>query len=106
MDFGSVAFYYGLELKPQADGQEVVLYGNCAIKSNKGRQNAIKIKGCPPTLTGTLLTLMKALLGKPRMSAMLLLRVAKLVGIRLGVYREVLPGWERYRSKEFDRSHF
>jgi uncharacterized protein (DUF362 family) len=99
MDFGSVAFYYGLELKPQGGGQEVVLYGNCAIKSNKGRQNAIKIKGCPPTLTGTLLTLMKALLGKPRMSAMLLLRVAKLVGIRLGVYREVLPGWERYRSQ-------
>jgi hypothetical protein len=49
---------------------------------------------------------MKALLGKPRMLRMLLLRTLKLIGIRLRVYREVFPGWERYRLKDFDRSHF
>jgi hypothetical protein len=37
---------------------------------------------------------------------MILLRAMKLVGIRLGVYHELLPGWERYRSKEFDKTHF
>jgi uncharacterized protein (DUF362 family) len=106
MDFGGVAFYYGLGLKPARDSQRVFLYGDCAIRSNKDLQNAIKIEGCPPTLTKTLIALMKALLRKPRMFRILLLRAMKLIGIRLGVYQEVFPGWERYRSKEFDKTHF
>jgi len=113
MDFGGVVLYYGLGLKPAEEREgirpsptRVFLYGDCAIKSNKGLQNAIKIQGCPPTLTKTLLALMKALLSKPRMFRMLLLRAIKLIGIRLGVYQEIFPRWERYRSKEFDKTHF
>jgi uncharacterized protein (DUF362 family) len=106
MDFGGVALYYGLGLKPERDTQKVFLYGDCAIRSNKSLQNIIKIEGCPPTLTKTLLTLMKALLSKPRMFRMLLLRAVKLSGIRLGVYHEIFPRWERYRSKEFDKTLF
>jgi uncharacterized protein (DUF362 family) len=106
MDFGGVAFYYGLGLKPERDTQQVFLYGDCAVRSNKSLQNAIKIEGCPPTLTKTLLALMKALLSKPRMSMMLLLRAIKLIGIRLGIYKEIFPRWERYQSKEFDKTHF
>jgi hypothetical protein len=106
MDFGGVAFYYGLGLKPEGGSQAVLLYGDCAIRSNKSLQNAIKIEGCPPTLTDTLLALMKALLGKPRMFRMLFLRATKLIGIRLGIYHEIFPRWERYRAKEFDKNHF
>ena len=106
MDFGGVAFYYGLGLKPENDTHQFFLYGDCAIRSSKDLQNAIKIEGCPPTLTKTLLALMKALLSKPRMVRILLLRAIKLIGIRLGVYHEIFPGWERYRSKEFDKTHF
>lgn len=134
MDFGSVELYYGLELRAENGKREgtrpsptkVFLYGDCAIRSNKGLHKKVKetipahfrespdscqlsvvsIEGCPPTLTRTLLLLMRALLGKPRMFRMLLLRTLKLIGIRLRIYREVFPGWERYRSKEFDRSHF
>jgi uncharacterized protein (DUF362 family) len=106
MDFGGVELYYGLGLKPERDTQKVFLYGDCAIRSNKSLQNVIKIEGCPPTLTKTLLALMKALLGKPRMFRMLLLRAIKLIGIRLGIYHEIFPRWERYRSKEFDKTHF
>jgi len=106
MDFGGVAFYYGLGLKPARDSQAVLLYGDCAIRGNKGLENAIKIEGCPPTLTKTLIALMKTLLSKPRMSRMLLLRAMKLIGIRLGVYEETFPGWDRYRAKEFDKTHF
>jgi uncharacterized protein (DUF362 family) len=106
MDFGGVALYYGLGLKPERDTQKVFLYGDCAIRSNKDLQNATKIEGCPPTLTKTLLALMKALLNKPRMFRMLLLRAIKLIGIRLGVYQETFPRWERYQSKEFDKTHF
>jgi uncharacterized protein (DUF362 family) len=106
MDFGGGAFYYGLGLKPEGDAQKVFLYGDCAIRSNKSLQNAINIEGCPPTLTKTLLALMKALLGKPKMFRMLFLRAIKLIGIRLGIYQEIFPRWERYQSKEFDKTHF
>jgi uncharacterized protein (DUF362 family) len=111
MDFGGVALYYGLGLKPERGTQKILLYGDCAIRSNKDLQNAdnekaFLVEGCPPALTKTLLLLMKALLNKPRMFRILLLRAMKLIGIRLGIYREIFPGWERYRSKEFDRSHF
>jgi uncharacterized protein (DUF362 family) len=111
MDFGGAALYYGLGLKVKKDAQKVILYGDCAIRSNKDLQNAnngkvFLIEGCPPTLTRTLRTLVKALLSKPKMLRMLLLQVVKLIGIRLGVYQETFPRWERYRSKEFDRAHF
>jgi hypothetical protein len=117
MDFGGVAFYYGLGLKPERDTQKVFLYGDCAIRSNKSLQNAnneediqsqkvFLIEGCPPTLTKTLLALMKALLSNPRMFRMLLLRAVKLIGIRLGIYQEIFPRWERYHSKEFDKTLF
>jgi uncharacterized protein (DUF362 family) len=117
MDFGAVELYYGLELRPKRDSRKIFLYGDCAIKSNKSLQNASNeediqsqkvflVEGCPPTLTKTLLALMKALLSKPRMLRMLFLRVIKLIGIRLGIYKEILPGWERYRAKEFDKTHF
>ena len=106
MDFGGVALYYGLGLKPERDTQKVFLYGDCAIRSNKDLQSAIKIEGCPPTLTKTLLALMKTLLNKPRMFRILLLRAIKLIGIRLGAYHEIFPRWDRYRAKEFDKTHF
>jgi hypothetical protein len=111
MNFGGAALYYGLGLKPERDAQKIFLYGDCAIRSNKGLQNAdnekvFLIEGCPPTLTKTLLALMKTLINKPRMFRMLLLQAMKLIGIRLGIYQEMFPRWERYQSKEFDKTHF
>jgi uncharacterized protein (DUF362 family) len=132
MDFGSAELYYGLQLRPESAERSqwsshtrVFLYGDCCIRSSgelqkdardriaKGTSKAddpwpsvIHVAGCPPSLTRTLLCLMKALLSKPRMLHMMLLRAVKLVGIRLRIYREVFPGWERYRSGEFDKSHF
>jgi len=105
-DFGGAELYYGLELIADRDVREVFLYGDCAIRRNKGLANATRIEGCPPTLTRTLVALMKVLLSRPRMVRMMLLRLVKLIGIRLGIYHEVFPRWERYRSKEFDRTHF
>jgi uncharacterized protein (DUF362 family) len=106
MDFGAVELYYGLELRLEKDVRKVFLYGNCAIGRNKDLRDAVKVDGCPPTLTKTLLALMKTLLSRRRMSRILLLRALKLTGIRLGIYREMFPGWERYQSEEFDRTHF
>ena len=106
MDFGAVELLYGLETRLEGDVQKAFLYGNCAIARNKDLQHAIRVEGCPPTLTMTLLVLTKALLSRRRTARVLLLRALKLIAIRLGLYRETFPGWERYRSKEFDRSDF
>jgi uncharacterized protein (DUF362 family) len=105
-DFGGAELYYGLDLAPTTDVRKVLLYGDCAIARNKGLENATRIEGCPPTLTRTVLTLAYSLLGKRAMARMMLLRAAKLAGIRLGIYHELFPGWDRYRSDEFDRGHF
>ncbi len=105
-DFGGAAFYYGLDLKPEGDVAKVFLYGDCAIRSNKNSVNAIKIDGCPPTLTKALLVLMKSLLTKPRMLRMLIVQGIRLAGMRLGLQQEIFPRWRRYRGKEFDRKLF
>jgi uncharacterized protein (DUF362 family) len=106
LDFGGAQFYYGLELGAERDAADVILYGDCAIRKNKDLVNATRIEGCPPTLPTTMFRVTKALLSRPRRARMLALRAAKLAGIRLGLYHEVFPRWERYRSPEFDRSHF
>jgi uncharacterized protein (DUF362 family) len=106
MDFGAVELLYGLETRLERDVQKAILYGKCAVARNKDLQDAIRVGGCPPTLTMTLLALTKALLSRRRMTRVLLLRFLKLVGIRLGLYRETFPGWQRYRSKEFDKRDF
>jgi uncharacterized protein (DUF362 family) len=106
MDFGDARLYYGKELYAENDAKNVFLYGNCGIKSNKSLQNAVRIEGCPPTLTTTLIVLMRGLLSKPRALKLLLIRAVKLMGIKLGIYSETFPGWDRYRLKEFDETHF
>lgn len=106
LDFGGAELCYGLELRLTPDTRNALLYGNCALRSNVGLPNATRIDGCPPTLTATVAALMKALLSRQRMLRIMLIRAAKLIAIRLGIYREVLPRWERYKSKEFDKSHF
>jgi uncharacterized protein (DUF362 family) len=106
INFGGVKLYYGLESKSEEDTGNVILYGDCAVRSNKGLENAVKIQGCPPNITKTLLVLMKTLLTKPRMFRMLLLQAIRLIRMRLGVRQPIFPRWERYQSKEFDKSHF
>ena len=110
-DFDNAELYCGQlycekEVKSTRPAQKILLYGDCAIRNNKNLQDASKIEGCPPTFRNTLFVLMKTLLTKPTMLRMILLMTMKLIGIRLGIYREVFSKWERYRSKEFDKTLF
>lgn len=105
-DFKGLSFYYGSELKSKLDTRDICLYGNCSVKRNSQLRNAITIKGCPPSLTTTLFTLMKDQLNKPGMLKMIFFSTIKLIGIRLGIYKELFPGWDRYKSKDFNISHF
>lgn len=107
-NFNGVELCYGLGLKPRADSRIVFLYGDCAVKSNKELEDAIEIRGCPPSLTRTLLVLARTLLNKPGMLRMVLMEVTRLARIRLRLCGggEMFSKWERYRAKEFDASHF
>jgi uncharacterized protein (DUF362 family) len=106
LNFGDDRIYSGRKQVQNKPGQRVILYGNCAIKSNGKEKAAAIVAGCPPQTTSTLLLLMRTLLSRPRMLKALLLGSPKLIGMRAGIYSGNLPKWKRYRLPEFDISHF
>jgi uncharacterized protein (DUF362 family) len=105
-DFGNVELYCGKVTQYPGDIGKVLLYGDCAIKSNRALFDAARIAGCPPGLTKSLFAISKALLGKRRLVRAIALRSAKLVGIGLGIHADRSRKWDRYSSREFDSSHF
>ena len=105
-DFGGVELCCGQEAKPSNNARKVFLYGDCALRGNKNTPDACRIQGCPPGLVGTLFALSNTLLSKPRVVRVMLPRMTKLIGIRLGVYDQHCAKWERYHSGLFDRNHF
>jgi uncharacterized protein (DUF362 family) len=107
INFDAIQLCYGLEVKPNREAKKVYLYGDCAIKSNRELPNAIKIAGCPPSLTRTLFVLLGTLLTKRKLLRLMMLEATRLIGIRFNLYRkEIFLRWQRYRAREFDKSHF
>jgi hypothetical protein len=105
-DFGNAVICCGNDVKPQAGAQKIILYGDCAIKNNRDISQASRVRGCPPTLGESLMALWNTLLGKPGMLRVAPLRMLKQAGVKVGVYSDSLPKWERYKSLDFDRRHF
>lgn len=106
LNLGNITIYSGKNGASQETGQRILLYGNCAIKSNGEKNNAASIAGCPPQTMNTLFFLMKTLLSKQRMIQSIVSGSPKLLALRAGVYSGNLPKWKRYRLPEFDRRHF
>ncbi len=106
LNFGDTHIYCGKKEAHNGPGQRIILYGNCAIKSNGKEKSAPSIAGCPPQTMPTLLFLMKTLLSRPKMLKMLALGSPKLIALRAGIYSGNLPKWERCRLPDFDRNHF
>jgi len=51
--FDSMEFCMGLGPKAKEESRQVFLLGNCAITANKERKDAIRLKGCPPSIQDT-----------------------------------------------------
>ncbi len=51
--FGNMEFCMGLGPKAKEESRQVFLLGNCAITANKERKDAIRLKGCPPSIQDT-----------------------------------------------------
>lgn len=106
LNLGDTQICCGKQEVHNGPGQRIILYGNCAIKSNGKEQSALSIAGCPPKTMTTLFFLMKTLLSRPKMLKMLALGSPKLIALRAGVYSGNMPKWKRCRLPDFDRSHF
>lgn len=106
LDLGGTTIYCGRNQTNEPGPGRIVLYGNCAISSNRTERQALKIAGCPPGVMETLLFLMNTLVSKPRMVRTLVVGGPKMLALRVGLYSGDHPRWKLYRPPEFDRSHF
>ncbi len=96
----------GRETKPKKESKKVFLLGDCAIAANKDFKDGIKIKGCPPPILDTVMSIVFKSLPKKRVAKILTSRMIKNIGIKLGIYDEAFPAFGIYKPPDFDRSHF
>jgi uncharacterized protein (DUF362 family) len=96
----------GGEVRAKEESKKVFLLGNCAIANHKDLKDGIKVKGCPPPILNTVVTLVRNTLPPRRSGKILMTRMIKNIGIKLGIYDEAFPAFGVYAPPEFDRSHF
>lgn len=106
IDLGDVEVCVGPRVKGNPKANKVILFGRCAIKSNKNLNNAIEVKGCPPKITDYLPLLMKVTLDKKRLIKLMSSRIIKQIGFLCRIYNEDFGLWEQYSYPEFDINHF
>ena len=90
--------------RPTPNSKHIVLFGDCAIKHNASVKNATLFRGCPPPMGEYLKFLLKSNLSKGLAAKQLVLRLLKMTGFKLGVYKENFGFWEKHQSEEFDLS--
>jgi len=96
----------GPEVRPKADSKKVFLFGDCSIRANKELTDGIRLKGCPPKVSDSLVLFMNHAIGKQRARRILGVRLFKTIGTKLGIYDEDFPTYRGYESPEFDKRHF
>jgi len=106
LKLGDMEVCIGGNAKGHPGSGKCILFGDCAIKSNKGLANAIEIRGCPPKISYYFWKLMDVSLAKKRVKKLMYLRIAKLLARNLGIYHEDFGLWEAYKSPEFDLRYF
>jgi hypothetical protein len=106
MDLDGLEICMGEEARPKKESKKVFLLGNCAIAANKEFKNGIKIKGCPPQILDTVMSIVLKSLPPKRVAKILTSRMIKNIGMKMGIYDEAFPAFGAYKPPEFDRSHF
>ena len=106
MSFDGVEICVGGDIKPRQDSKKMLLFGECSIKANKDLEGAIQVKGCPPKLAEMLIALYYNTLPKGRATRLVLERIAKTFGYKIGIYDERFPLFPKYAPPEFDENDF
>jgi len=97
----------GGTVKAKSDSKQVFLLGDCAISANKDLKDAIKLKGCPPSVKDTVMAMIRKSLPPQKARKVLLSRMVKRIGTKLGVYSEAFPILCGVcKPPEFDSKHF
>ena len=96
----------GGKVRAKEESGKVFLLGNCAIEVNKGLEKGIEIKGCPPPVLDTVMAIVLRSLPSRQAAKILMSRMVKNIGIKMGIYDEAFPAFEVYKPPEFDRNHF
>ncbi len=96
----------GGEVKAKEESKNVFLIGDCAISANKDRKDAVKVKGCPPPAVDTVMAVIRKSLPPQRARKIVMSRLVKGVGTKLGLYNETFPIFGVCKPPEFDKKHF
>jgi hypothetical protein len=96
----------GGKTKAKKESKKVFLLGDCAIAVNKDLKDGIKIKGCPPPIIDTVMSIVLKSLPKKRVAKILMSRMIKNIGMKMGIYDEAFPVFGVHKPPEFDRTHF
>ena len=96
----------GKDSKATTEANNVILFGDCAIKNNQDDTRAIQVPGCPPDIGKYFPLLVKKTLPTARGIRLLLNRMIKNTALKMGVYNENFGLWDPYKSPEFDQSHY
>ena len=97
---------FGGGVKAKEGSEKVILIGDCAIRSNRANKNAIKVEGCPPSITECLKIVTNNTLEKKRARRILAIRTFKNQLSKLGIYNERFRRGFTYDMPEFDPKHF
>jgi uncharacterized protein (DUF362 family) len=106
LDVGNVEACIGKGAKANSDSKKIFLFGDCAIEANNEIENTIKIAGCPPNVGEYLPVLLNTTLKKSRAKKIMIKRMAKMIGYKMGLYYEDFGLWEPYKLAEFDLNHY
>jgi len=104
--FGGVEVCMGRRARPHPESKTVFLIGQCAADANKDATEAIRIKGCPPSVKEALISFYLNTLPRHKAVSLLLSRVIKNTATNLGIYGETLPAFGIHDPPEFDKRHF
>jgi hypothetical protein len=96
----------GREVKAKGESKKVFLIGDCAVLANKDLKDAVMVKGCPPPVVDTVMALVRKGLPQEKAFRILMLRMLKGIGTKLGVYDETFPAFGVCKPPEFDRKQF
>jgi len=96
----------GREVKAKGESKKVFLVGDCAVSANKNLKDAVMVKGCPPPVVNTVMAVVRKGLPQQKASRILMSRMLKGIGTKLGIYDETFPAFGVCNPPEFDWKHF
>lgn len=105
-DLDCIEVCMGSQVRPKEGSNKIFLLGDCAISANKDLKNAVQIKGCPPPIQDTVMAMVLQNLPRRKAIKILISRIIKNFGTKLGIYYEAFPAFGDYDFQAFDKNHF